>query len=42
MGLDPTTHRVFVVGAEFGPARAGGRRRPPMLPGSFKLMVIER
>ncbi|HZF30483.1 MAG TPA: YncE family protein [Gammaproteobacteria bacterium] len=44
MGLDPSTHRVFVVAAEFGPVPAGatGRRRGPVLPGTFKLLVIER
>ena len=44
MGLDPTNHRVFIVSAKFGPAPAGqGRKaRPPVLPGSFALMVIER
>ena len=47
MGLDPTNHRVFVVGAKFGPAPAAAtpenpRRRPPVLPGSFVMMVIER
>jgi DNA-binding beta-propeller fold protein YncE len=42
MGLDPTTHRVFVVSAKFGPAPAGGRGRGPVLPGSFSLMTIER
>lgn len=42
MGLDPTNHRVFVVSAKFGPAPAGSRRRGPVLPGSFSLMVIER
>jgi hypothetical protein len=44
MGLDPTNHRVFVVSAKFGPVPAGtpGRGRPPVLPGSFTLMVIER
>jgi len=47
MGLDPTTHRVFVVSAKFGPPPAAPttsnpRRRPPMIPGSFLLMVIER
>lgn len=41
MGVDPTTHRVFVVSAKFGPAPAG-RGRPPVLPGTFALMVIER
>jgi hypothetical protein len=42
MGLDPTTHRIFVVSAKFGPAPAGGRGRGPVLPGSFTMMVIER
>ncbi|MGP8248241.1 MAG: YncE family protein [Bryobacteraceae bacterium] len=43
MGLDPTNHRVFIVSAKFGPVQAGapGRGRPPVLPGSFTLMVIE-
>jgi len=40
MGLDPTNHRVFLVSAKFGPAE--GRGRPPVLPGTFTLMVIER
>jgi DNA-binding beta-propeller fold protein YncE len=47
MGLDPTTHRVFVVAAKFGPAPAEAtaenpRRRPPILPGTFMMMVVER
>jgi DNA-binding beta-propeller fold protein YncE len=45
MGLDPTTHRIFVASAKFGapPENArGGRGRPPVLPGSFGLLVIER
>jgi len=42
MGLDPASHRVYVVSAKFGPAPAGGRGRGPVLPGSFTLMVIER
>ena len=44
MGLDPTNHRVFLVSARFGPVPAGtpGRGRPPVLPGSFTLMVVER
>jgi len=41
MGLDPTNHRVFVVSAKFGPVPEG-KRRGPVLPGSFTLMVIER
>ena len=47
MGLDLTTHRVFVVAAKYGPTpaestAANPRRRPPILPGSFMIMVIER
>jgi hypothetical protein len=47
MGLDPTTHRIYVVSADFGPAPTEAtpdnpRKRPPVLPGSFKMMVIER
>ena len=42
MGLDPTTHRVFIVSAKFGSPPAGGRGRPPVLPDTFTLMVITR
>jgi DNA-binding beta-propeller fold protein YncE len=42
MGLDANNHRVFLVSAEFGTAPPGSRRRAPVLPGSFTLMVIER
>lgn len=47
MGLDPTTHRLYLAGAKFGPVpaestAANPRRRVPMIPGSFVLMVIER
>ena len=41
MGLDLTNHRVFIVSATFGPAPAGGRGRGAVLPGTFRLMVIE-
>jgi len=46
IAADPKTHRVYTVGAKFGPmpaAAAGstGRRRPPMIPGSFTLVVLE-
>ena len=41
MGVDPATHRIFVVSAKFGPAPKG-RGRPAVLPGTFSLMVIER
>jgi DNA-binding beta-propeller fold protein YncE len=42
MGLDPVTHRVFVVSAAFGPPPPGGRGRGQVLPNSFTLLVIER
>jgi len=42
MGLDPTTHKIFLATAKFGPAPAGGRGRGPILPGSFGLFVVER
>jgi DNA-binding beta-propeller fold protein YncE len=46
IAADPKTHRVYTVGAKFGPmpaAAAGstGRRRPPIIPGSFTLVVLE-
>jgi hypothetical protein len=43
MALDPTTHKIYLATAQFGPepAAANGerRRRPPMIPGSFKILV---
>jgi len=46
MGLDPASHRIYVVSAKFGPAPAEStatnpRRRPPVLPGSFMVIVVE-
>ena len=47
MGLDPVTHRMFVVSAKMGPTpaestAANPRRRPQVISGSFVVMVIER
>ncbi|HEV7991412.1 MAG TPA: YncE family protein [Gemmatimonadaceae bacterium] len=47
MALDPKSHRAYTVAAKTGalpPAAPGqtGRRRPPMIPGSFTLLVLER
>jgi DNA-binding beta-propeller fold protein YncE len=42
MGLDPTTHRIFLASAKFGPAPTSGRGRAPVLPGTFALLVVER
>ena len=46
MGIDPATHRIYVVTAKFGPVPAESTatnpgRRPPMLPGTFMVMVVE-
>jgi hypothetical protein len=40
MGFDPVSHRLFVATAKFGPPPAKGR--PPVLPDSFAVMVLER
>jgi DNA-binding beta-propeller fold protein YncE len=47
MTIDPATHRLYTASAEFGPAPAEAtpdnpRRRPPPIPGSFTLFVLER
>lgn len=46
MELDQKTHRVFLVTAEFGPTPAPTterpRPRPPMLPGTFTLLIFGR
>jgi YVTN family beta-propeller protein len=46
MGLDPASHRIYLSSARFGPAPAEStatnpRRRPPMIPGSFYVIVVE-
>jgi DNA-binding beta-propeller fold protein YncE len=46
MSIDPASHRIYVVSAKFGPAPAEStatnpRRRPPVLPGSFMVIVVE-
>jgi DNA-binding beta-propeller fold protein YncE len=46
MALDPTTHRIYLPTAEYGPAPAATkenpRPRPAMLPGSFQVVVVGR
>jgi YVTN family beta-propeller protein len=43
MALDPATHKIYLATAKFGtqpePANGGRRRRPPMIPGTFKILV---
>ncbi len=42
MTLDAPTHTIYTASAKFGPVAAGaGRRRPPVLPGTFTLLVIQ-
>jgi DNA-binding beta-propeller fold protein YncE len=44
MTLDPKTHRLYVAAADFGPPASGpdGRpQRPPIVAGSFKVVVYE-
>ena len=45
MTVDERTHRVYTVSAEFGetpaPTADRPRPRPPMVPGSFTLLVLE-
>jgi DNA-binding beta-propeller fold protein YncE len=41
MGLDPKTHRLFVVAAKPGPVSANSNPAAPVVPGPFTMMVIE-
>ncbi len=41
MGLDPTNHRIFLASGKFGPTPAG-KKRGPVLAGSFTVLVIEQ
>jgi hypothetical protein len=44
MALDEKTHRLYLATAQFGPPREAApgqpRARPPMVPGSFKILVV--
>jgi len=45
MGIDPATHRIYLPTAQFGPVpestATNPRRRPPMQPGTFSVIVVE-
>ncbi len=41
MELDPRSHELFTVTANFAPPQAGQRRRT-LVPGSFRLLVVSR
>jgi YVTN family beta-propeller protein len=40
MAVDPISHKLYLSAAKFGPLPAGARR-PPMMPGTFKVLVYE-
>jgi DNA-binding beta-propeller fold protein YncE len=42
MELDPATHTIYTAAPRSGARPAGGRGRPPMVPGSFTLLTIQR
>jgi len=46
MAVNPKTHRLYTVTAEFGPTPAATadrpRPRPPMIPGSFVVLELDR
>ena len=39
--VDPATHTAYLPTAEFG-APVAGQRRPPMIPGSFQVLVVKK
>ena len=41
MVVDPASHRLYLASAKFETAPAGSTKRPPMIPGSFKISVYE-
>jgi len=46
MSLDPKSHRIYLSAAEFGkvpePTKENPRSRPPMIPGSFTIIIVGR
>lgn len=46
MSLNPKTHRIYLSAAEFGkapePTKENPRSRPPMVPGSFTIIILGR
>ena len=41
MAVDPRTHRVYLLAAEYGPPQAGDKKgRPSILPDSFHVLVV--
>jgi DNA-binding beta-propeller fold protein YncE len=42
MGIDPTTHRIYLPAAEFEEPKSGGAGRPVPKPGTFMILVVAR
>ena len=43
MAVDPKTHRVYLLAAEYSPApeaKEGKKGRPPILPDSFHILIV--
>jgi hypothetical protein len=40
MGLDPTTHRIYLPTAEFEERKPGATGRPATKPGTFMIVVV--
>jgi hypothetical protein len=41
MTVDPRTHRLYLLAAEYGPPQAGDKKgRPSVLPDSFHVLVV--
>jgi YVTN family beta-propeller protein len=42
LAVDESTHAVYLPAADFEATAAAGQRRPPMVPGSFQVLVVEK
>ncbi len=42
MGVDPTTHTIYLPTAEMEAPAAGAKGRPKMKPGTFMIVVVAR
>ena len=44
IAIDETTHKLYLLTADFEPLPAGttGRQRPKMIPGTFQVLVLEK
>jgi hypothetical protein len=42
MGVDPTTHRIYLPTAEYDAPRPGAKGGPPTKPGTFMIVVVAR